>query len=118
MRVPIASPEWEIEEEMLSHTPLGSNPDFVLEFVNNHLVHSEETDSEYDDIYVYVDDADGDPYPAEMKYKIIQVHMGLHGSAQQDFLLKSNWVYISWLFENDSLVEIIVTKVIPDSQEV
>ncbi len=117
IRVSIASPEWEIEKEMLVHTPLGADPDYVLEFVNKRLVHSEEEDSESDAFNVYMDDMDGDEYPDEMQYKIIQVHMGLHGAAQQDFLLKSNWVYISWLFENSGLVDIVVTKVVPSEED-
>lgn len=113
----ISSPEWEIEEEMLAYTPHGMSSEEVLEFVNTRLVHSQKEDSESDDIYVYVDDGSDSKYVKELNYKLIQVYTGLHGAVYGDtneFLLNSNWVYISWLFENNKLIDIVVTKVIPN----
>ena len=113
VRLPIAAPEWEIEEQILGYTPVGAPDDAVLEFVNHRLIHSEKEASEYDNIAVYVNDGSDSPFPEQLNYKIIQVHMGLHGSANQDFILRSNWVYITWLFEHDHLIDIVVTKVVP-----
>jgi hypothetical protein len=110
-------PEWQLEEEMLHYTPLGTADSEVLEFVNTRLKHSEEEESGYNDIHVFVDDGSDERYPSVRKYKVIQVHMGLHGKAQQDFLLHSNWVYISWLFEDNKLIDIVVTKVVPGSDD-
>ncbi len=117
VKLSISSPEWVIEEEMLAYTPIGTRGAEVLDFVNNRLVHSQKENPDFDDIYVYVDDAEQSPYPEELKYQVIQVHMGLHGAGGKDFLMNSNWVYISWLLENNDLIEIVVTKVIPRSME-
>ena len=117
VRMSISAPEWEIEEQILAYTPLGMEDEIVLDFVNRRLSHSQEEDSEYDDIYVYVNEGGDSPYPEELNYKVIQVRMGLHGPAKEDFILKSNWVYISWLFENDQLIDIVVTKVVPGGEE-
>ena len=117
VKLSITSPEWVIEEEMLAYTPLGTHGATVLDFVNNRLVHSQRENPDFNDIYVYVDDANQSPYPQELKYQVIQVHMGLHGAGGKDFIMNSNWVYISWLLENDDLIDIVVTKVIPGSFE-
>jgi hypothetical protein len=110
-------PEWELEEQMLAYTPLGTADSEVLEFVNTRLKHSEEEESGYNDIHVFVDDGSDEKYPVDRKYKVIQVHMGMHGKAQKDFLLKSHWVYIAWLFEDNQLIDIVVTKVVPGGED-
>ncbi len=115
VKLSITSSEWVIEEEMLAHTPLGTEGGEVLDFVNSRLVHSQRENPDLDDIYVYIDDQGDSPYPEELKYQVIQVHMGLHGAGRENFLMNSNWVYISWLLENDLLIDIVVTKVIPAS---
>lgn len=115
VKLSITSADWIIEEEMLEYTPLGTLGGEVLDFVNNRLIHSQRENPDLDDIYVYIDNQDESLYPDELKYQVIQVHMGLHGAGGANFLMNSNWVYISWLLENDQLIDIVVTKVIPGS---
>ena len=113
VKLSITSSEWVIEKEMLAYTPLGTLGGEVLDFVNSRLMYSQRENPDLDDIYVYIDNQNESLYPEELKYQVIQVHMGLHGAGGANFLMNSNWVYISWLLENDRLIDIVVTKVIP-----
>lgn len=113
IRISILAPEWEIESQILSHTPLGTPDEMVLGFVQEDLLHSADAGVHFQSINV------GpvrllDAFSEDIVFKTIQVHMGIHGSNTKTLMQEGHWVYVGWVFDDENkLIDVVVHKVVP-----
>ncbi len=115
VKIPMLAPEHVIQSELYYFTPVGMPVDEVLAFVRSRLFHSESRDIGSQQLTVALD---RDLQTHYQDFKMIQVHMGVHGTTTKNLIMDSNWVFITWLFdEYDKLVEILVTRVRPADYE-
>lgn len=112
MTLPLEVNPEEIRNLLLDHTPLGSDPVNVMEFINSELNHRHKHADPYYDRHLGAVRSTKTKGPQEViGAASIRLFLGEYGRSIKTLFMVSKKVYVQWAFdEEDKLIDIVVSK--------